>query len=74
MKADFEKLKVFDKNENILKAAIQVAVIKAKKSPLIEYMQKNIKKEVSIEEVRNRLAKISASLAEEVTESRAERV
>lgn len=56
-----------------IKATIQLAVIKAKKSPLIEYMQKNIKREVDITEVRNRLAKISGSLSQEIIEGRAER-
>ncbi len=74
MKADFEKLKIDDKNENDFRASIQLAVIKAKKSPLIEYMQKNIKKEVGIEEVRSRLAKIRTSMAEDITENRTERV
>jgi len=59
--------------QGIIKATIQLAVIKAKKSPLIEYMQKNIKREVDIDEVRNRLAKISGSLSQEITEGRAER-
>jgi hypothetical protein len=57
----------------IIKATIQLAVIKAKKSPLIEFMHKNIKREVDINEVRNRLAKISVSLSQEITEGRAER-
>jgi hypothetical protein len=74
MKADFEKLKIDDENENVLKASIQLAFIKAKKSPLIEYMQKNVKKEVDIEEVRSRLSKIRASMAENITENRTERV
>ncbi len=74
MKADFGKLKIDDENEDALKASIQLAFIKAKKSPLLEYMQKKIKKEVEIEEVRSRLAKIRTSLAEEITESRTERV
>ncbi len=74
MKADFEKLKIDDKNENVLRASIQLAVIKAKKSPLIKYMQKNIKKEVGIEEVRSRLTKICTSMAEDITENRTERV
>lgn len=74
MKANFEKLKIDDKNENVLKASIQLAFIKAKKSPLIEYMQKNIKKDVGVEEVRNRLAKIRTSMAEDIIESRTERV
>jgi hypothetical protein len=74
MKADFEKLKIDDKNENVVRASIQLAIIKAKKSPLIEYMQKNIKKEVEIEEVRRRLAKIRTSMAEDITENRTERV
>jgi hypothetical protein len=59
--------------QGIIKATIQLAVIKAKKSPLIEFMQKNIKKEVDINEVRSRLAKISGSLSQEITEARAER-
>lgn len=59
--------------QGIIKATIQLAVIKAKKSPLIEFMQKNIKREVDINEVRNRLAKISGSLSQEIIEGRAER-
>ncbi len=74
MKADFEKLKIDDINENVLRASIQLVFIKAKKSPLIEYMQKNIKKEVGIEEVRSRLAKIRTSMAEDITENRTERI
>ena len=74
MKTDLEKLEIDDKNENVLRASIQLAVIKAKKSPLIEYMKKNIKKEVDIEEVRNRLTKIRTSMAEDITENRTERV
>lgn len=73
MKTDFENLGV-DMPQGVMKATIQLAVFKAKKSPLIEYMQKNIKKEVNIEEVRNRLSKISASMSQEIIESRAERI
>ena len=59
---------------SIANATIWLAIIKAKKSPLIEYLQKNIKEEADIKEVRNRLAKISASMAHEITENRAERL
>ncbi len=60
--------------QNVARATIQLAIIKAKKSPLVEYLQKHIKKEVDIQEVRRRLAKISGSLAREIAESRAERL
>lgn len=63
-----------DMPRSVAKATIQLAVIKAKKSPLVEYLQKNIKKEESIQEVRSRLAKIKGSIAHEITESRAERL
>jgi|GEM_PF-2785344 len=59
---------------SIADATIRLAIIKAKKSPLIEYLQKNIKEEADIEEVRRRLAKISTSMAEEITGNRAERL
>lgn len=73
MKSEFD-ISVIDKMpQGIIKATIQLAVIKGKKSPLIEFMQKNIKKEVDIDEVRSRLAKISGSLSQEIIESRAER-
>lgn len=74
MKTDFEGLEMDNVPQNIMRATIQLAVFKAKKPPLIEYMQKNIKKEVGIEEVRGRLSKISASLSEEIIENRAERL
>ncbi|MDJ1422112.1 MAG: hypothetical protein M5U10_09380 [Candidatus Methanoperedens sp.] len=64
---------VDDMPQGVVKATIQLAVFKAKKSPLIEYMQKNIKREVDINEVRSRLAKISGSLSQEIIEGRAER-
>jgi len=73
MKSEFD-IAVIDKMpKGIIKATIQLAVIKAKKSPLIEFMQKNIKREVDINEVRNRLTKISGSLSQEIIEGRAER-
>jgi DNA polymerase III alpha subunit (gram-positive type) len=59
---------------SIANATIRLAIIKAKKSPLIDYMQKNIKEKADIEEVRSRLAKISDSMAQEIVESRAERL
>jgi len=59
---------------SIANATIRLAIIKAKKSPLIDYMQKNIKEKADIEEVRSRFAKISASMAHEIVESRAERL
>jgi len=58
----------------IANAAIWLALIKAKKSPLIEYLQKGIKKDVGIDEVRRRLAGIAAPLAHEIVRARAERV
>ncbi len=60
--------------QSLAKATIRLAIIKAKKSPLIEYLQKNITEEVDIKEVRSRLAKISTSMAQEIVESRAERL
>ncbi len=74
MKADFESLRLDDKNENVLRASIQLAFMKAKKTPLIEYMHQNIKKDVGIEEVRSRLAKITTSMSGDIIESRTERV
>ncbi len=74
MKADFESLRLYDKNETVLRASIQLAFMKAKKTPLIEYMQQNIKKDVGIEEVRSRLAKIRTSMSEDIIKSRTERV
>jgi len=74
MKTDFESFTVDDMSKGVMEATIQLAVIKAKKSSLIEYMQKNIKKEVDIEEVRNRLAKIRGSMADYIMENRAERL
>lgn len=61
-------------SQNIANATIRLAIVKARKSPLIEYMQKNIKMEADIEEVRRRLAKIKSSMAAETTEGRAERI
>lgn len=60
--------------QNIANATIRLAIVKARKSPLIEYMQKSIKMEVDIEDVRRRLAKITSSMAAETIESRAERL
>jgi hypothetical protein len=74
MKADFESLRLDDKNETVLRASIQLAFMKVKKTPLIEYMQQNIKKDVGIEEVRSRLAKIRTSMSEDIIKSRTERV
>lgn len=71
MKSEFETTVVDNMPQGNIKATIQLAVIKAKKSPLIEYMQKNIKREVDINEVRSRLAKISGSLSHEIIEGRA---
>jgi len=59
---------------SIANATIRLAIIKAKKSPLIDYIQKNIKEEADVKEVRSRLSKISASMAHEIVESRAERL
>ena len=61
-------------HRNIANATIRLAIVKARKSPLIEYMQKSIKEESDIEDVRNRLSKITASMAEELMVSRAERL
>ncbi|MCG2727056.1 MAG: hypothetical protein L6244_00170 [Candidatus Methanoperedenaceae archaeon] len=72
MKSGFDST-VVDNMPGVVKATIHLAVIKAKKSPLIEFMQKNIKREVDINEVRSRLAKISGSLSQEIIEGRAER-
>ncbi|CAG0980381.1 MAG: hypothetical protein MPEBLZ_03931 [Candidatus Methanoperedens nitroreducens] len=57
--------------QNIANATIRLAIIKAKKSPLIEYLQKNAKIDVNIVDVRKRLAKITSSMASEAIESRA---
>ncbi len=65
---------ISDMPHNVSKATVLLAIIKAKKSPLVEYMQKNIKEEVDVKEVRSRLAKISTSMAHEITENRAERL
>ena len=73
MKSESDSAVVDNMPQGIIKATIQLAVIKAKKSPLIEFMQKNIKREVDINEVRSRLAKISGSLSQEIIEGRAER-
>ncbi len=73
MKSESDSAVVDNMPQGIIKATIQLAVIKAKKSPLIEYMQKNITREVDINEVRSRLAKISGSLSQEIIEGRAER-
>ncbi len=58
----------------VANATIRLAIVKARKSPLIEYMQKNINVEADINDVRRRLAKITSSLASETIESRAERL
>jgi len=60
--------------QNIANATIRLAIVKARKSPLIEYMQKSIKVDVDIKDVRRRLAKIKSSMAAEMIESRVERV
>lgn len=60
--------------QGMANATIRLAIIKAKKSPLIEYMQKKAKIESDIAEVRKRLAKITSSMAEEIIEGRAERI
>lgn len=60
--------------QSIANATIQLAIIKARKSPLIEYMQKNIMMEVDIMDVRKRLAKITSSMAVEIIENRSERL
>ncbi|KCZ71913.1 hypothetical protein ANME2D_01969 [Candidatus Methanoperedens nitroreducens] len=73
MNSELDSTMVDDMPQGVVKATIQLAVFKAKKSPLIEYMQKNIKREVDINEVRSRLAKISGSLSQEIIEGRAER-
>ncbi|VVB84267.1 Uncharacterised protein [uncultured archaeon] len=70
MQSEFDSTVVDNMPQGVMKATIQLAVIKAGKSPLIEFMQKNIKREVDINEVRNR-AKISGSLSQEIIEGRA---
>jgi len=52
--------------QNIANATIRLAIVKARKSPLIEYMQKSIKVDVDIKDVRRRLAKIKSSMAAEM--------
>ena len=74
MKSESGPIVVDNMPKGVKKATIQLAVIKAKKSPLIEYMRKNIKRDVDIDEVRKRLAKISGSLSHEITEGRTERI
>lgn len=59
---------------SVANATIRLAIVKARKSPLIEYMQKSIKMEADINDVRRRLAKITSSMASETIESRAERL
>jgi hypothetical protein len=56
--------------QNIADATIQLAIVKARKSLLIEYMQKNILVHADIMDVRKRLAKISNSMAQEIAERR----
>lgn len=60
--------------QSIANATIRLAIVKARKSPLIEYMQKSIKMEADIEDARRRLAKITSSMAAKAIESRAERL
>jgi len=60
--------------QNITNATIQLAIVKARKSPLIEYMQKNILVDADIMDVRKRLAKITSSMAVETIENRSERL
>ena len=60
--------------QSIANATIQLAIVKARKSPLIEYMQKNITVDANIMDVRKRLAKITSSMAMETIENRAERI
>lgn len=55
---------------NVANATIRLAIVKARKSPLIEYMQKSINIESDIKDVRKRLAKITSSMAVETIESR----
>ena len=52
--------------QNVANATIRLAIVKARKSPLIEYMQKSIKVDVDIKDVRRRLAKIKSSMAAEM--------
>lgn len=60
--------------QSIANATIQLAIVKARKSSLIEYMQKNITVDADIMYVRKRLAKITSSMAVEIIENRAERL
>lgn len=74
MKTEAISSEANDMPQSVAKATIRLAIIKAKKSPLVEYLQKNIKTEVGVEEVRSRLSKIRGSIAHEITENRAERL
>jgi hypothetical protein len=60
--------------QSIANATIQLAIIKARKSTLIEFMQKNITVDADIMDVRKRLKKITSSMAIETIENRAERL
>jgi hypothetical protein len=60
--------------QSIANATIQLAIVKARKSLLIEYMQKNITIDANIMDVRKRLEKITSSMAMETIENRAERL
>ena len=74
MKNNTGGLRLNESGEEVVKAEIQLAIMKAKKSSLIEYMQKNIKKEVNIAAVRKRLSKIEGSMAAGIIENRQERI
>jgi hypothetical protein len=60
--------------QSIANATIQLAIVKARKSLLIEYMKKNITIDANIMDVRKRLEKITSSMAMETIENRAERL
>ena len=74
MKSEMGGLKMSEENRNVMRAEIQLAVVKAKKSPLVKYMQKSIKKEIDISIVRKRLSKITKPMSKDISENRAERV
>jgi len=74
METYVEGIETYTINQNVTDALIHMAVVKAKKSPLIEYLQENIKKEVDIGEVRYRLSKIKGSFAKDIIENRSDRL
>ena len=73
MKAGITGLEMGEQSSNVIKAEIQLAVVKSKKSPLVEYMRTRIKKVADLGSVRKRMSKIKKPLAEDIAESRSER-